>query len=749
MLRSRWFAVSAVGLSLGLCAVPSFAQNEPPADAAGAEPEKLDLVLPEEPKTPEELVRAVSLTLKLARPELARRYMDALVKMEPDDDTLLQLRDKFGTALFIEFSRNNELKPVAGQLLDRMTEAGNRRGPSAARMEQLIGQLSGTDRQRELAILELQHLGPHAVGPIVQALSDPDNTDKQGMLAYVMTRLGPATVPPLLAMLDADNVSRQSLAAEVLGSVGDKNDELPLLIAAFSPAKDDRVQLSARQALARILYKDVLKTGRLNPDGLAERIRRTAADYLAGRIRMPAGDNGLVTLWTWNKAEGVPQENRVSAKSAALFKAEQLTRQALDFSPADRAIQTQLLSILLLRDVEQAGWAAPLPEGPGTAHNLLLMSGPELAADVLKVALEQRNIAAAVGALRVMAQNGSVALLRPTNQQKSPVVAALDDTDPRVQFSAATAILSWDPVEPFPGARRVVEILARELNSDEKPNMVIVDPNYPRGDEFRSLLQALGYDAAAVRTGAEGFNAAAARGDMAVAVLHLNTIRPDLTPTIAQFRADSRTASIPIVIYGPAAMRSAAYRLIREYDHVAYLQEASTPGELQIQLTPFLAELTPPPLTAEQRDERVKAAAYWLRHIAEGRREKIFDLGPAEEALTASITKPEIGGDVLVALASIGRPSAQRELAEVARTNANPAELRALAARNLAYHIQKHGLTLSNDEVRALYDIYEGEQDATVRSALAAVIGSFKPDVKTIEARIRAYPVAERPLPTP
>lgn len=749
MLRPVRLAIPVV-LSFGFTAAPLLAQPPEPAPPAGvdaAETPKEELVLPEEPKTPVELVDATVLTLKLARPTLAKRYVEALVKMEPDDDTLLKLRDQFGTALFLQLSRNPDLKPASDQLLAMLTAAAQRKGQDPARVEQLIKQLSGTVRERELAILELQHLGPYAVPPIIKTMSDPQTDRDLGQLAYVLTRLGPAAIPPVLAMLQSPVVDQQTLAANVLGTLTDKEDELTLMEAAFSPARDPAVQAAARRSLAVILYRDPLKADRLSPVGLVERLQSTAVDYLTGHRTFPTNDQGLVSVWSWNKTDGAPQESVVSPRSAALFRAEQLTRQALNFSPANRGIQAELLSILLLRETQAAGWDKPLPEGAGTAHDLLLTSGPEMAVDVLTLATKQRNIAAAVGALRVLGQIGSRSLLRPVGNAKPAIVAALDDADPRIQFAAATTILGWEPTEPFVGARRVVEILARELNSDAKPNMVVVDPNYARGDEVRSLMAALGFEASTVRTGAEGFTAAATQGDMAVALLHLNTIRPDLSPTIANFRADSRTANIPIVIYGPAEMRDAATRLMGEYSRVSYLQEASTPGELQKQLHPILAELNPPPLTAAQREERAKAAAYWLRRIAETQRTNLFNLEPAQAALAFAIDKPDLAADALGALAFIPRPGVQKTLAAAADTTSNSPEIRSLAARNLAFHIQQFGLSLSNDEVREVYDASQSEQDPAVRSALASVIGSLKPEPKTVEERILAFPTAEQPLP--
>ncbi len=751
-MSSRFRMAFPVVVGFGLTAAtfePVISQEAQPANPADSslETPKDELVLPEEPKTPDELMDAAVVTLKLARPELAKRYLDAIVKMEPDDETLFRLRDRFGTALFLELSRNAQLRPASTQLLAMLTKAGERMAQDPARVQGLVAKLSGTVRDRELAILELQHLGPYAVAPIVKTMSDPQADKDLGQLAYVLTRLGSAAHPPIVAMLHAPGADQQDLAATVLGTLGDKYDELTLLEAGFSPARSEAVQAAARRSLANILYRDPLRTDRLSPVGLADRLRNAAADYLTGQTEVPLNDAGQAVVWAWNAAEGVPQEHLVSPRSAALFRAEQLTRQALAFSTGNREIQAQLLSILLLRDVQTAGWDKPLPEGTGTAHDLLVLSGPEVGLDVLALARTQRNIAAAAGALRALAQTGSRNLLRPVGSAKPAIVAALDDADPRVQFAAATTILSWEPVEPFPGARRVVEILARELNSGGPPNMVVVDPNYVSGDEVRSLMTGLGFDAATVRTGGEGFTAAATQGDMAVALLHLNTIRPDLTPTIANFRADSRTANVPIIIYGPADMRGAATRLMREYSRVSYLQEVSDTGELNRQIRPVLDELNPPPLTPAQHSERSRAAAYWLRHIANTQRTNIFNLEPAEAALAAAITNPDLAGDAISALAMIPRPSAQKSLNEAIKTETNPPEVRQAAARNLAFHIQQFGLTLSNDEVRDLYALYTAEQDGGLRSALASVVGSLKPEAKTIEERILSFPTATQPLP--
>jgi len=76
-----------------------------------------------EPTTPEELFRAVLLTLKLDRPVVARRYLDSFLAASPDDDLLLKLRDEYGTATFMQLARREELQPASEDLMGRIRTA--------------------------------------------------------------------------------------------------------------------------------------------------------------------------------------------------------------------------------------------------------------------------------------------------------------------------------------------------------------------------------------------------------------------------------------------------------------------------------------------------------------------------------------------------------------------------------------------------------------------------------------------------
>src|SRR5690606_34130637 len=113
----------------------------------------------------------------------------------------------------------------------------------------------------------------------------------------------------------------------------------------------------------------------------------------------------------------------------------------------------------------------------------------------------------------------------------------------------------------------------------------------------------------------------------------INTIRWDLSQTVANFRADARTAAMPIVVFGPETMRSRVDVLIGRNQPMTYIVETSTSDNLRIQLQPFLDSVHTPQLTPEQRAARTEAATYWLAHIANGQRTSVFPIAGAEEAL--------------------------------------------------------------------------------------------------------------------
>ena len=110
-----------------------------------------------------------------------------------------------------------------------------------------------------------------------------------------------------------------------------------------------------------------------------------------------------------------------------------------------------------------------------------------------------------------------------------------------------------------------------------------------------------GYDAVVIPTGREGFDRAASTAGVEVVLVHANCIRWDLTQTLANLRADARTAAIPIVVYGAEETRAAIARLLTRSKPALFIAESNTSSDFHRQFTPFVRATKSPPLSVRER----------------------------------------------------------------------------------------------------------------------------------------------------
>jgi hypothetical protein len=731
----------AAGASLLLApAGMAVAQDEKPAVGAASP-------LPAEPKTPEQLFDAVLLTLQLNRPDVARRYLEAFVASAPGDDFLLDLRNKYGTATFMQLARTKELQPASQDLLDRVRQVALARVADPAVVDGLIDRLSGTAREREQSLMEIKHLREYSVPHLLRRVLSEDRPISPDLAVATIIQIGPDAVMPLIGAMRSGPERIQGMAADALGGIGGKAAELALWGPAFAPESPESLRQQALRSLSKILTGDSSRVDRVNPFGMADRLRKEAEAFFTHQKSVPAGEDGLVGIWSWDPAQNLLVETRTEPAKADLFISEQFARESLKLSGDRPEPQVLLMAILLARDVEAAGWDKTPPEGPGTAHNLLLAAGPEMADEVVHLSVKLNQPAATLLGLRVLEQNGSRKQLDAAVKGRPPaVLEALVFPSPRIQFAAVETILQWDPVTAFPNSRQVVAVLARTLAGNSRPDGVVIDPNNSRGTRVGDYLNTLGFDPRIAATGVDGFRQAAANGDTAIAVVHLNAIRWELSQTVANLRADSRTAALPIAIYGPVGMQGRVEHLTESYPLVQYVEESNDAIDMMKQLRPLLAQVSPPKLTDDQRLAQRKAAALWLEHIASGQRTELFDLAPAETVLADNVNDLDVGRSCIIALGSISTPTAQQRLLDTAVGDSIEAGLRISAARQLAFHIQRFGLLVSNDDLVRVRDHAAATTDPVESTAFTSVMGSLKPDAKTTRELILSYPPSTAPL---
>lgn len=706
-------------------------------------PEESPLLV--EPTTPEEAFDAVLLSVDLARPRLARQYLELLMSFNPDAEALLRIREEHGAAAFLRLANIEALQPLSQQLLEQMNQAFREWATDPSRIEGLIDRLSGPPQQREVAVIELRGLGPIAVPALLKALTDPDRANQRDVIVYTLTRLGQQVIPPLLGALDAPHPGVQAAAIEALGWIGGSKVAAHLWYPAFAPNVPVGMQTTARAALARIFDTPADRVRSVTPFDAAEELKKLALRHLRYEHEWRVDDQGMVVFWSWLPEQQTIGSSLIPPRAASLFMGSRFARQALSLAPEDPDIQALYLALALASDAYRSGAGQPLPTGPGTAYNLALSSGPEVVVRALELALENGNAASAVGALKALARLGSRQLVA---EGTSPVIAALNFPDFSVQFTAAQTVLELEPETPFPESHRIVDILQRGLRDGGRPTAVVIDPNSQRAANIAAVLNQLGYESRPVQTGRAGFQLAAERGDVELVAIHANTINWELTPTIANFRADSRTAGLPIAVYGETAANGRLENLLSSYENITYVAATTDPQALSGQLRPFLQSLDSAGATRQERAQRRSAAADWLAYIVQANRQDLFPLASAEEALFSAVPDPSLASAALFTLAAIPTRTAQERLQEIASNQSLPAEIREMAAMQLAYHIQRFSLLLSDRQIVELKTVWTTTTDPGLKTALASVMGVLKPSPKQVSQRLQEFPLPTRPAPT-
>ena len=731
-------------LGWALLCVPAIlhAQDDPFADSQNDAAQKITDDEPSpllsEPTAPEALFDAVVLMIDLERPNLAYGYLKRLLQLDPSDAALLRMRDKHGAAAFLQLSNDQRLQPQATDLLNRMNAAFRTYATDPARVDQLIAKLSGDPQERQVAIFSLRATGAVAIPRMLAVVAASDASRTRDVILHAISRMGSPVVPPLLGALESPDERVQSVAIDALGLLGDESVTAWLWFPAFAEDSVPSIRQASRRALARILRGDDRYAADVSGYGAMAELQKIASTHFRNEHPWSLDEDGHVELWSWDPVKDQLAAWKLAPETASLIVGSRFAKQALNLSPDRPDVKAMFLAMRLTFDAHVAGWDQPLPTGPGTAFNLALLSGPDLALETLKYSLQHSNPASTLASLQVLAQVGNRGQLASQKGQASPILQALNYPNFRVQFAAASTILQLDPQKEFRGAARVVSILTRGLNDTGSSVGLAIDPNSDRAATMAGLMGELAYEPQNATTGQDGFKIAAERGDVELIAIHAACIRWGLGQTIANLRADARTAGIPIVIYGPESVLVDAERLMEQYPLVGFALNGDQSFKLGVRQ--FLGQLQTPPETEAQRAARTQAAAYWLAHIAGGTRTSVFDIAPAEEALFNATVDPSTADNAIIALGAVATASSQQRLMEIAVTDAREPALRENAALQLAFHIQKYGVLLTKQGVLDVRTAWQNATDSVLRTALAAVLGSFGPTPTRITELLQNLP---------
>lgn len=691
-----WCRTGLLASLLACCGVlPLVAQEEAGAPADFSE-RAARSPLASEPKTPAELLQAVVLMVDINRLDLAQEYLEQLVDQPLDDETLLALRDSVGTPTLLQIQQVPSLRNLIEPLIDKSDAAMLARAGDPERIAEMVRSLQGEPEDRSAALAELRALGPLAVPTLIGIIASDDSQPLADELGALLLEVGSSSIPMLQGALESSEPRVQAFAADLLGRLRSTRSIPDFWFLAFAPEIRDDVRTAAQQALLRTVGSvgggsGVRVTSPVTSDDLVRRLNKAATDAFRRQTAFEAEPDGSVIDWTWDSDRGTVVAARVTPDQAAIREGSRHARRAVQLAPDQQRARVLDLGFALAREQASSQIFQPLSR---QLNDQSLSAGPDIVSEVLREAETARRPEVAAAAADLLGQLQAPEALAGFPDRPAPVIAALDSTDPRVQFAAAQAVLRMEPRTAYRGARRVVDILKRAASSGTRPHAIIVEISADRAAQVGGLVAELGFEPLVVLSGREAFKSAAERTDVELIVLHPNIIRWPLSETLANLQADPRTSRIPLVVHGPGRLADKFQRPRRGQPQVTYATLSGTPQDLAFQIQPILDQIrATAPTSAQQKQMRTEAFAS-LARIAADETNRIYDLAGIEDVLAWGVAEPELAATAIETLGKIGTRTAQNMLADMI-VNSPGTENDRLARKALDAHVERNGLLLS------------------------------------------------------
>jgi HEAT repeat protein len=681
------------------------------------------------PAETELLWRMVERDLEYGLLEDAQRHLGLLLaRPDLDERKALELREKYGTGLFIRLQRHPELAEAAQPLFERVHKAAIDLARDPKRIQYFIGKLDDSRSEQGYAIVQLGRAGPYAVPYFIDALRS--NRVEKSALIEGLTSLPSTAWPAVAAALDSDDEGVIGLMIDVLRKFSVPESADFVWFVAGNPEFSPALRSRATQLLARL-------TG-VRVDDLpspATGLVRAARRFDARAVEVGASSE-IATVWRWDGANVAPLE--LPAWKANEFLGLRAARLALQLAPGDREAQVVFLNLALQGAMERAGVEDASAPSARSALEASLAAGADLMLDVLDRANQSRRTTVALAAVRSLGETADPRVVGGEPGRPTPLLEALDFPNARVRLAAAFAILQVHPDRPFPEAPRVVQALSQALDPTQRPRALVLDGDSSRANATAAKLAAVGYDPVVAIRGREGFRIATESQFVELVVVDPTVREPDLRGTLELFQKDVRVSGLPIVVLGGDAILDEAAGPIRPHRNVARLPRFDEAEQWAAALDLAFPDRALAPWTEKERRDNRLLSLEWLARIARGEL-GYMDATPAVGPLTTLLSDAEFGPKAADVLAYLPSPTAQARLAAAALDPSLDAGIRSAAARGLAKSLQRRPNALDATTVERLLQAAAEQTDPALRLAMAAIVGCIDRDGKAAGERLRKF----------
>ncbi len=693
------------------------------------------------PEKAMEFWAAMKFEMELGKFDLAALHLKLMLAKDPPEETdkdLVRIENAEGLSAFLRLRDvkkwsdhppfQKEAVESVDLLIDRLSAALEKHLSDPERIRKFIKQLDAPlVEERAFAFQELKRTKERCVPYLVESLRNNFGRSLAFRIFDTMLKLDSETVPAYLEVLkaadesDAKDTDVRLLLLDLVKRRGDQRAVPYLWHLSASKQYPVAVRARARETLAVLTRTDETM---LPP---AKEVLVDLADkYYRHQIRFAPGQP--IRVWPWNGKEISTKPVVFSPLQAEEFFGARYARQALDLDPTYKPAQSILLSLLLERmylgELDQS-LTKPMP---AKLQNLLATIDSELVMSVLEKALDDHQPAVALPLIQALGERGETRAAR-LNSGGAPrgLVRALYDTDRRVQFAAALAMLRL-PGTPVPVAgSRVVEVCSRFVASSDQPKALALFVPEAQKVTLRKELKAAGLNTVVSDSLKEAFDQLRVSADFDAIFLYHAVAGKELPFALAQLRADPDQGGLPIfvIVEGDDKERSVQRSLAR-YRNVFVLRagELTAPEDLKSAVENGIKASQGAMLTQAERKMFSKVSLDILWRMARGEI-RGYDLRPALDSLQTALRSPD---DALLALEILGTipgPEIQNRIAGIA-LDPQRGKLRIPAAVELNRHVQKFGLMLTRNQLDNVKAAQKTADDETLRGQYAILLGTLR-----------------------
>ncbi len=700
---------------------PARADDEEAAAAVPDDP-AVKAVLESQPKTPQQLLRAIDILVDLGHAELAKPLVDQLTTSKLDLQAKAVLSGQFNSATLMKLAHDEHLSVVLGPFIDDLLKASDTFRRDAKRLAGWAKQLSDPDETiRAQATVALLRAREAAVAPLVAILADLQRTSEHRAAQRILLQLGELAVPPLLGVLESPNAELKVQVIEVLGRLQAAPATAQLLAPMLASTSSPRLRAAATAALAHMAGNAP------TPSEALQLLEHAAWRGLRESQRDDDGTTAPAVLWHWNakRQESMPLQYDVTG--AALAESTRLARDLYHLDTTHAAHRRLFLQSLLQATKFRLGLDKPIPKGEGTAYAIAARQGADVLDDVLSDSIAKGYIPAATAAAQILGDIGRRELLTRGGAAPSPLVVAAQHADRRLRFAAIDAILKLKPTTPFAGSSRVVDGLGFFATSYGVPRVLVVHPRSDEAREMAGLAAELGYEADIATNGRRAFELAGHSADYQFALLHSTIDRPAVDELLAQFRRDRRTRLLPVGVVAPLEDIDRVQRFASNSSRAEAFLQPKTVDEMKLFSGNVLARGGRWHVSPAERQAQAIAALDWIATVGK-QSNRVFDITRLEPTVTGALFSGDLAPRAIEVLGHLGTANGQRSLLEVANMPTNPLATRKAAVAALFESIHGHGIMLDSDEIRQQYSLYNlnGGRDADTHAISTAILDALE-----------------------